>query len=153
MSLELQYEEVETLQAIFCENNEFCFESQADHELFILKALQTVSFLINVDNLQIRFQFPKEYPENEEVRLAYRITKSKFDSKYEKILESKIEARLAEEYIPGEQNTLMVIEIIKEVAEEVRLLEKVDAQNCAKPEVSDTGIAKISLILSAFPRT
>lgn len=62
------------------------------------------------------------YPTSETVRLKFRIIKSDFDVKHEKLLNEQVNDSLEDSYMEGEQNVLHVIETIKDCHEKVAVL-------------------------------
>jgi len=145
-NITLQYEEIQVIQSIYSDKTipEFQFESSADEQEFNLGSLTSISFLINLNEeeygkLQIWFKFPKNYPscEDKEARLNYRIIKSNFDQKFERILKDLVDEKVEEEYLEGEANVLTVLEAAKEAYEEVKeKVEKFETESTKNNEIS-----------------
>ena len=128
-----QYEELESLIAIY--DQDFHFETKADQQLYELRSLTNISFIIDISELKIKvwFSFPTNYL-NEDLletnpeesmfpgsnSLNYRIIKmaNEISPEIERRFMEEVNRRLCEEYLQGENNTMIVVELIKDVYEQ-----------------------------------
>ena len=128
-----QYEELESLIAIY--DQDFHFETKADQQLYELRSLTNISFIIDISELKIKvwFSFPTNYlnenlletnPEESMFpgtnSLNYRIIKmaNEISPEIERRFMEEVNRRLCEEYLQGENNTMIVVELIKDVYEQ-----------------------------------